>query len=163
MRLDGPYSYIISLNNGAYSVSSEKGEPHFTDPATSRKPKLYLLFRDSVFIYIGVTKQPLGTRIRMGMQADGKHGYHGYAWKSLKGQLSLKVWCLEAEKECDVSKELETIEAEVVHLFRTVSGQWPSCQTEIHFHESEDFHRSAARQVLGEHVDRFVASRASGG
>ncbi len=162
MRLDGPYSYTINLQDRNYSVLSRDGEPHFTNPATSRRPKLYLLFKDSVFIYVGVTKQSLGTRIRIGMQANGKHGYHGYAWKSLIGNLTIEVWCLDAGRECDLSKELETIEANVVHLFRTSSGQWPSHQTEIHFHESSDFHRSAARQVLEKHDLQFPAARASG-
>ena len=84
----------------------------------------------------------------MGMRARGKNGYHGYAWKSLKGQMRLDVWYLEAETGADLLRELESIEAEVVHFFRTSSGQWPSHQTEIHFHESNSFHRNAARRIL---------------
>lgn len=149
MTLDGPYTYTIGLGNGGYSITAINGEPHFTFPATSHKPKLYLLFQDSTFIYVGVTKQPLGTRIRMGMNADGKNGYHGYAWKHLDGDLTMQVWCLHSDEKFDASTELETIEAEIVHLFRSTSGQWPSHQTEIHFHASSDFHRRAARSILG--------------
>ena len=82
------------------------------------------------------------------MQATGEHGYHGYAWRRSDGELRLDVWYLDGATEDKISLELETIEAEVVYLFRFRSGQWPSDQTEIHFHPSADFHKQAAQQIL---------------
>jgi hypothetical protein len=42
--------------------------------------------------------------------------------------------------------DIETVEAEVVFLARS-AGQWPLCQTEIHFHRSEEVHRDIAAAV----------------
>jgi hypothetical protein len=82
------------------------------------------------------------------MTASGENGYYGYAWKKFNSELRLDVWYLDNVTEERISIELETIEAEVVYLFRMQTGQWPSDQTEIHFHPSSDFHRSAAQQIL---------------
>jgi len=45
---------------------------------------------------------------------------------------------------------METVEAEVAFLIRR-AGQWPSGQTEIHFHPSEQMHRKLAEAVV-QHV-----------
>ena len=43
---------------------------------------------------------------------------------------------------------MEIVEAEVVFLFRKISGHWPKHQTEIHFHHSIDQHRTAAHYIV---------------
>jgi hypothetical protein len=43
--------------------------------------------------------------------------------------------------------DIETIEAEVVFLIRA-AGQWPTHQTEIHFHESNEEHRAIAHSIM---------------
>jgi hypothetical protein len=60
--------------------------------------------------------------------------------------LNLDIWYLEGD---DIKgTDLETIEAEVVFLYRQESGQWPQAQTEIHFHPSDIIHRDCARQII---------------
>jgi hypothetical protein len=49
---------------------------------------------------------------------------------------------------------VETIEAEIVFLIRQ-RGQWPSHQTEIHFHPSRPYHRKAAEAI----VNRYLRSK----
>ena len=148
MNLIGPDIYKLRVSRNRCSVTSPDGQPNFVAPATSRKPKLYVVSRNLSLAYVGVTKQPLSNRLRGGMQANGKHGYHGYAWRGSDSELRLDVWYLDGATADRISLELETIEAEVVHLFRVRFGQWPSDQTEIHFHPSSDFHKLAAQQIL---------------
>ncbi|MCC6738246.1 MAG: GIY-YIG nuclease family protein [Planctomycetia bacterium] len=112
-------------------------------------PKLYLVVARGKTIYVGITKQPLRARLRYGWTADGKHGYHGYAWRKTVRDVIVFVWS-HPKKSKAAEVEMETIEAEVVHLIRA-EGQWPAFQTEIHFHVSKARHREAAREVL-----RFV-------
>jgi len=53
----------------------------------------------------------------------------------------------------------ETIEAEVVFLYRQESGQWPQEQTEIHFHPSSNIHRQCARQVVDALKEKSTANK----
>ena len=57
------------------------------------------------------------------------------------------IWRLDGEiANCkDVEK---TVEAEVTFLIRKLFGQWPKYQTEIHFHQSDDEHRNAAKMIV---------------
>lgn len=88
----------------------------------------------------------MSVRLRGGLKADGAHGYHGYSWGKKNQEICLDVWYLDGE---DIRPaDLETIEAEVVFLYRQESGQWPQEQTEIHFHPSANIHRECARQVV---------------
>ena len=148
MNLVGPDIYTLKVSGNRYSVISPDGRSHFIAPATTDRPKLYVVSRNSSLAYVGVSKQPLSSRLGGGMRATGEHGYHGYAWRKSDSQLRLDVWYLDGATRDNVSMELETIEAEVVHLFRLQTGQWPSDQTEIHFHPSSDFHRAAGQQIL---------------
>ena len=52
------------------------------------------------------------------------------------------------EKITGVKDLMEIVEAEVVFLFRKISGHWPKHQTEIHFHHSIDQHRTAAHYIV---------------
>ncbi|MCC6739556.1 MAG: GIY-YIG nuclease family protein [Planctomycetia bacterium] len=109
-------------------------------------PKLYLVVARGKTIYVGITKQPLRARLRYGWTADGKHGYHGYPWRKRVRDVIVFVWS-HPKRSKAAEVEMETIEAEVVHLIRA-EGQWPEFQTEIHFHISKRHHREAARRVL---------------
>lgn len=147
MKLIGPDNYTLTVRDGTASVNSSNGKPHFVHPATAKKkPKLYVISKNGKLLYAGVTKRPMATRLRDGSTADGSHGYHGYTWLKKDDVLLLHVWYLDYSAE--TAKNLETIEAEVVFLFRHKSGQWPSEQTEIHFHESNELHKAFAKTIL---------------
>ncbi len=146
MQISGPDRYDLTITSTAFVVKCSKGKPRFSGAATSDKPKLYVVSVDGVPIYVGITKQSMSTRLRLGRTADGAHGYHGYSWRHHHSAAVLDVWCHKdaAARDCH---DIETVEAEVVFLIRS-AGQWPEFQTEIHFHRSEAVHREIARQIM---------------
>jgi hypothetical protein len=81
-------------------------------------------------------------RFRDGWNAKGKSGYHGYRWRHDVEEANVDIWTIQNAEENDV----ETIEAEIVYLIRR-NGQWPSGQTEIHFHTSTEKHREIAQRI----------------
>jgi hypothetical protein len=147
MRLNGPDRYHVTILDRSAIVIAPDGTPHFVAPATAKSmAKLYVASKEGVLLYVGVTNQSMSVRLRGGLTADGGHGYHGYSWGKKNHTIYLDIWYLDGEgtKPAD----LETIEAEVVFLYRQESGQWPQEQTEIHFHPSSTIHRQCARQVI---------------
>jgi predicted GIY-YIG superfamily endonuclease len=100
----------------------------FKHPLTSNQYKIYVLTDSESILYVGTTKSSIKNRLRYGLIADGKNGYHGYNWKGLP-LVKLHVWCFEyLDKE-----KTESIEAELVYLIRRETGKWPIYQNEIHF------------------------------
>lgn len=81
------------------------------------------------------------------MKANGKNGYHGYAWRHNNKSATLNVWCHMDAEDRSVA-DIETVEAEVVFLIRQHLNQWPASQTEIHFHPSKAKHRKAAKTIF---------------
>jgi hypothetical protein len=148
MELRGPYRYRVAVRCGGYDVTNEIGGATFLAPVTQPGPKLYTFSVDGRLIYIGQTTQDMATRMRLGFRAEGAHGYYGYGWRRALAKADLHVWCLDQIAEQKECPSLECIEAEVVLLCRNVYGQWPSYQTEIHFHESTQEHRDLARRVF---------------
>jgi len=108
--------------------------------------KLYTVSRCGALLYVGVTSQSMSVRLRYGLTADGQNGYHGYSWGKKNHLVQLQLWYLDGGASANLV--LETIEAEVVFLYRQESGQWPEDQTEIHFHRSEKAHRDCAGQIV---------------
>lgn len=101
----------------------------FIRPSTlNNLPKLYLVKHKSKIIYVGITTQSITNRLKQGLNASGKYGYHGYKWKQL-GNVTLHVFFFNNDLE-----RAETVEAEVVYLIRRNTGFWPEYQNEIHFH-----------------------------
>jgi hypothetical protein len=135
----------------SFSIECPHGTARFSGFATSPKPKLYIASVDEAPIYVGVTKQSMRTRLRLGWNADGSGGYHGYAWRRLMSEAVLDVWGHDDPSSTNQCLDLETVEAEVVFLIRC-AGQWPLHQTEIHFHPSSDTHRAVARSIF----DRYA-------
>lgn len=120
----------------------------FSKPASSAKhPKLYTLSDDGSLVDVGVASQPMSSRLTLGFRANGKGGYHGYKWKSLRHGLTLNVWTAELSGKPASLQDLETVEAEVAFLCRQQAGQWPTHQHEIHFYQSSEQHRAAAAQI----------------
>lgn len=138
--LTGPEKYDLTLTPTAYSL-----EKKFSGSCTKKVPKLYVVLAEGQVLYVGVTRQSMRSRFRYGFKADGRNGYHGYAWRHKHAKANLYVWAAAADLSL---LDVETIEAEVVFLFRQSTGSWPACQTEIHFHQSTEAHRNAAADVL---------------
>ena len=130
---------IASIEMNGHKVKS------FTQPVTKNKlPKLYVVKYESKVIYVGVTSQSIRNRLRYGLEADGKHGYHGYKWKHLS-EVDILIWCLPQGLDC-----IEAIEAELVYLIRQRIGKWPKYQMEIHFHETSDGETQTAKEIFKE-------------
>ncbi len=144
MQLSGPERYRLTFDSDKNTYSST---PKFAGIATSKKPKLYVFSFDGKPVYVGTTKTRLSARFYTGWKATGKHGYHGYALRNALTNAVLDVWCQEDAPRERPMLEIETVEAEVVFLIR-FAGQWPQYQTEIHFHESNESHRTAAVAIM---------------
>lgn len=111
-----------------------------------KTPKLYIASINNKPIYVGITKQSIRNRLRLGWSATGEGGYHGYAWRHGNKSASLDVWChVDALNRNE--RDIETVEAEVVFLIRS-AGQWPEFQTEIHFYPSLRHHRDVAAGIV---------------
>lgn len=155
--LDDPLRYRVVLADGGFAVHRPDGGRGFRAPASTKGPKLYVYARANHLIYVGITRQAMGARLRMGMTADGSHGYHGYAWRRDGQPADLDVWIARHADGSPVGDvALESIECEVVHLYRTRYGQWPPHQTEIHFRQILPVHTRLAARIL----DRYAGQRA---
>jgi hypothetical protein len=151
MRISGPERYKLNFDSDAFAVQCEKGTPKFSGIATSNKPKLYIVSIDNKPIYVGVTKQPIRNRLRLGWSANGESGYYGYAWRHHLTEANIDIWCHEDAPLENPALDIETVEAEVVFLIRC-AGQWPLHQTEIHFHPSTSTHRDVAASIMARYA-----------
>ncbi len=98
----------------------------------------------------------MGARLRFGFTAAGRGGYYGYAWRKQFREAIVDIWA-HVDSTDNAMLDLETVEADVVFLTRC-SGQWPQCQTEIHFHPSGPEHREVADSIWkGARTDRMAA------
>lgn len=165
MKLEGPDRFSITIHRnfegGSFEIGNAEGLPRFTGLATKPGPKLYVVSVAEVPIYVGITRQRMSTRLRFGWTADGKRGYHGYRWRHDFDHAHLDLWyqaeIRKGEEEGKTAAasllDIETVEAEVAYLIRQM-GNWPAYQTEIHFHQSSDQHRYAARRIFEHYVRR---------
>jgi hypothetical protein len=146
MLIEGPERYELSFTPIEFTVLCAKGTGRFSGLATNDKPKLYIASIHNKPVYVGLTKQSIRSRLRLGWNAAGEGGYHGYAWRHGNDEATLNVWChLDAVDRSE--RDIETVEAEVVYLIRS-AGQWPEFQTEIHFHQSTPEHRRVAAEII---------------
>jgi hypothetical protein len=145
IKLIGPERYELSFNPQTFVVACVRGTAKFSPMACSKVPKLYVVSVDDKPVYVGITKRPMRARLRFGFTAAGKGGYYGYAWRKHYRKATLNIWA-HVNSTNKVMLDLETVEAEVVFLARC-SGQWPECQTEIHFHASRSEHRELADSI----------------
>jgi hypothetical protein len=156
MKFEGPIRYRIAVvRNGSkesFQIADTNGKSKFAFPATSRIPKIYVVTakRKRLPIYVGITKQSMSTRLRLGC-ATGEAGYYGYAWRHHYDEVALDLWCQTEPAEEVSLKDAEIIEAELVFLIRQ-EGQWPEHQTEIHFHPSQYRHRRIAADILSTYL-----------
>lgn len=118
---------IVKISNGHTNEAVDR----FEYPLTSDHYKIYVLSNKKAIHYIGTTKDSIKNRIRSGLKANGKNGYHGYKWKNLSS-ITLSVWDFE-----ELNKEqIENIEAELAFIVRLKTKSWPDFQNEIHFNNS---------------------------
>jgi len=157
MKVEGSDRYHLVFDARSYAVRSPSGMPHFEGRAAAKGPKIYVVSSRGVPVYVGVTKQAMSSRLRYGWKAKGRGGYYGYAWRHELSEAKLDIWYHLDPPEANPMLDLETIEAEVVFLTRQ-TGQWPKCQTEIHFHSSARRHRAVARRIF----DHYVCNRQQG-
>ena len=145
MRIEGPERYQLTFTPEAFTVLCAKGTNKLSGLSTSDLPKLYIASIDNRPIYVGITKQSIRNRLRLGWNAKGDFGYYGYAWRHGHTTAVLDVWCHSDAMERN-ERDIETVEAEVVYLIRA-AGQWPAFQTEIHFYPSSPRHREVAADI----------------
>ena len=145
--LDGPDRFELEFDATSCAVVHANGAKTFTGRAASSWPKLYVVVAAGKPVYVGITRQSIRSRLRLGWKADGASGYYGYEWRHPLKTASLFVWYAEADLGDASQRELETVEAEIVFAIRS-AGQWPQFQTEIHFYESNESHRRFASDVL---------------
>lgn len=139
------YVYKIKVKeNEIVSVLANDGTKHFVAPVTKKGKKIYLVGKNGLIHYIGITKQSMSSRIRYGVKPNHKSGYHGYKWLKENGNHSLIIWTFNDDVD------VEAVEAEIVHFFRVQHDQWPKYQTEIHFHATTNKERSLAKTILKE-------------
>ena len=156
MKIGEPNKYALRLkhSNGYEVVLAGTIRPNFHAPDTRDCPKLYVISEGQDIHYVGVTNQPMSNRINNGLKASGIKGYHGYKWRKLKGTLNLRVWSFKRAMNPCFRKQIETIEAEFAYLVRSELGNWPLSQNEIHFHQSNNDHRTAAKKMLKQCISR---------
>lgn len=146
MKIEGPEIYELAFTPTEFTVLCAKRTNRFSGLATNKMPKLYIVSINRKPVYVGLTKQSIRNRLRLGWNAAGEGGYHGYAWRHGNDKATLSVWChMDAVDRNE--RDIETVEAEVVFLIRS-AGQWPAFQTEIHFHESTPIHRKVAADIM---------------
>jgi len=146
MKIVGPERYTLSFDPEKCKVTCPRGTAKFSRLATSKLPKLYIVAVEATPIYVGITRQSMRARFRLGFKATGANGYHGYAWRRELTAADLYVWFHEDPPAEKADRDIETVEAEIVFLVRQ-AGQWPAYQTEIHFHASTQVHRDAAANI----------------
>ena len=138
------YEMLVQKNH-SYSIVAPNGKKHFIKPDTEVGQKLYLVSCGGELHYVGITNRPMSARISVGLKAERKNGYYGYAWKQIRKPLILHVICWSGKG--NLQKNIEAIEAEIAFLCRTITGDWPLSQTEIHFRPLNASHKKLAFKV----------------
>jgi hypothetical protein len=77
MELIGPEVFPLKISPERCGVVYPAGSRTFTGNATSASPKLYVVTSIEGIEYVGVTRQSLSQRLRLGWKATGASGYHG--------------------------------------------------------------------------------------
>ena len=121
----------------------------------AKSPKIYLISKSKKILYVGITKQSIITRLRIGERAYKKpqNGYSGYKWLKENAIYDLSI-VLFGDIIEDANLYLETIEAEIAYLVRNIEGQWPGYQNEIHFHESNKAQRDISLEIVNSIINK---------
>src|SRR5690242_4500394 len=92
MNVSGPEQHVMRLPRGRFSVRAALGGATFNGRASKRGPKLYVIRAGTRLVYVGVTIQPIASRLRVGWSASGANGYYGYAWRKAYKRVGLDLW-----------------------------------------------------------------------
>lgn len=121
--------------------------------------KIYILKNADEYLYVGKTKQKIGTKLQQGFRSykydtDGKRkaGYGGYKWikEYITKDEVLELFVFDLGNSCE-GEHTEAIEAEIVFEIRKTTNKWPLWQNEIHFYNDfEDFKdaKDVAKQIF---------------
>jgi hypothetical protein len=147
----GIFIYDFEVENSKiFQLTSPTGKNHFEKPVTEKKEKIYLIIKSRKIVYVGITKQPIGNRFRGGQNPIKNSGYHGYKWLAEDGKYKIVILM-------DFNGyDTETIEAEIVFNIRKEEGQWPSGQTEIHFHNCGNHQKKLAKEIYY-HINQNIS------
>ncbi len=116
--------------------------------------KIYVLKDKDAFVYVGKTKQAIGTKLRQGFYSfqqnenNNRQGhYGGYKWIKKYMDKTLRLFVFDLGNEFDNTKT-EAVEAELVYLIRKTTGKWPLGQNEIHFYNHFEKAKEKARHIF---------------
>jgi len=138
--------YRIKISDSKFKcidANGERGQGFLYPDVSDNLPKLYVVKHGKEICYVGITRQDIRKRLRYGLSATGKHGYHGYKWKD-QDTAELLIWSFPGSTQ----EYVEAIEAELVYFIRKKTGKWPKYQMEIHFHGASESERQVARAIL---------------
>jgi hypothetical protein len=85
VKLEGPDRFELRFDAASCAVVHPNRAKTFTGRAARSWPKLYVAVANGKPIYVGITRQSIGSRLQLGWNADGSTGYHGYAWQHSRG------------------------------------------------------------------------------
>ena len=118
--------------------------------------KIYIPTLEEKFIYVGLTKQKLGTKFQQGFRSYLKDlngsrvgGYGGYKWIKKHIETGVKLTLYVFDLGHQISKnEAESIEAEIVFIVRQTTNKWPLEQNEIHFNNGFPKSYTRAQEIF---------------
>ncbi len=113
--------------------------------------KIYILKHGNDYLYVGKTKQKIGTKLQQGFRSykndsagNRKAGYVGYKWikEYITKDEDLELFVFDLGKS-RTDNQTEAIEAEIVYEIRNTTNKWPLWQNEIHFYNDFDDFKDA--------------------
>jgi hypothetical protein len=160
--MNNPEAYHFSLSICPETKTITKKQDgkviNFQHPvATAHIPKIYVISGIEGLYYIGYASSGMSKRLRNGLTAKGKQGYHGYPWRE-EATVDLFVFVFEPFSDGDTAqKELfvKSVEAELAYLVRHHTGAWPAFQREIHFSNFE----SVEAKRMASHIYNAVQNK----
>jgi hypothetical protein len=66
MQIEGPERYRLTFTPDRFTVLCSRGSNKFSGIAMLKLPKLYIVSIGGKPVYVGTTKQAIGTRLRVG-------------------------------------------------------------------------------------------------
>jgi hypothetical protein len=123
--------------------------------------KIYILKHVDDYLYVGKTKQKIGTKFLQGFRSHNKDlngerqaGYGGYKWITPYKNTNeiLQLYVFDLGSSC-TDNYTEAIEAEIVFGIRKTSNKWPLWQNEIHFFNEYPDASNEAKTILDETRD----------
>ena len=122
--------YKIQIIGSACRCIEVNGQQttHFVAPDTeSGIQKLYVVKESKDICYVGITSQPMSSRLRIGFIDYGHYGYHGYKWKDKLKQAELLVWAF-PDRAKDNGKDRGNISTEYLWVSPGSGRNLPTCR-----------------------------------